>query len=254
MIEIKFKDNCEVANIAGRSIAEARGLYQSQFGIAEKAVAVLNGKKIGSAAEAFAILMDDDNLVFKTVKGNKALYLAGALLLAMAVTGGVFSFGYTHATAKLNVGIANYDFALVTANTSDSPSWTAHGLQKNPTGSGTLFDIDTETPGYIGDFVATVSLSNVDDLIKVYRNLSLSIEVRDSANNLMDLNSDNVSDINDYVLLTLENSQVLLNIKQNAPDTYTIIIKSGYYICNVAQSSWISTDGAPLLYCEVAQR
>ena len=254
MIEIRFKNNREVANIAGRSIAEARGLYQSKFGIAEKAVAILNGKKIGSAAEDFAILMDDDNLVFKTSISNKALYLVGALLLAMAVTGGVFSYAYTHATASMNVAIANYDFAIVTANTSSTPSWTAHGLQKNPTGSGTLFDIDTRTPDYTGDLVVTVSLSNVDELIKVYRNLTLSIEVRDSANNLMDINSDNVSDDNDYVLLTLENSQVLINIKQNAPSVYTIILKSGYYICNVAQSSWSSTDGAPLLYCEVAQR
>ena len=200
MIEIKFKDNREVANIAGRSIAEARGLYQSEFGISEKAVAVLNGEKIGSAAEAFAILMDDDNLVFKTVKGNKAMYLVGALLLTMAVTVGLFASGYTNATTTINAGIADYDFALVTANTSSTPSWTAHGLQKNSTGSGTLFDINTQTSGYTGDIIAIISLANVDSLIKVYRNLTLSIEVRDSLNNLMDINSDNISDINDYTL------------------------------------------------------
>lgn len=254
MIEVKFEDNCEVANLAWRSVAEARGLYQSEFGIAEKAVAVLNGRKIRSAAEPFTILMDDDNLVFKTMKGNKAIFLVGSLLLALAVTGGAFASSVTNSTAVINAGIAEHDFAIVTSNSSSLPSWIAHGLQKNQTGSGTLFDIDTQTSGYAGDLVATVTLTNVDSLIKVYRNLTLSIEVRDSADNLMDINSDDISDTNDFILLTLENSQVQLNIKQNAASMYNINLRSGYYICNLASNSWASIDGAPILYCDVAQR
>lgn len=254
VIEIKIKDNHEAADIAGHSIAEARGLYKAELGIADKAVAVLNGRKIGSAAETLTILKDNDNLEFKTAKGHKAMYLVGALLLAMAVTGGVFAFGYTNATATINAITQEVNFADVTANTSSTPTWTAHGMQKNQTGSGTLFDVNTGASGYTGDFVATVSLANIDDLTKIYRNLTLSIEVRDSANNLVDINSDNISDNSDYTILTLENSAVTLNIKQAAPGIYTILLRNGYFICNVGKISWTSSDGTPVLYCELAQR
>jgi len=254
MIEIKYEGNCELSNVSGHSIAEVRKTYQSAFGISEKTVAVLNDKKIGSAAEISTILMDDDRLVFKAAKGRKTWLMVGALLLAMAVTGGVFASSYTNAATTINAGLANTDFALVTPNISNIPSWTAHGLQKNSTGSGTLFDIDTQTSDYTGDFVATVSLTNTDALIIVYRSLVLSIEVRDSSGNLIDINSDNVSNGRDYALLTLDNSQVLLNIKQAAPDVYTVKQKSGYYICNVVTAAWLTTDAAPQLFCEVAQR
>jgi hypothetical protein len=254
MIEIRFKGNYEVANIAGHTIAEARDLYKSELGIADKAAAVLNGKKLKSAAEAAAVLNDNDNLEFKTARGNKVMYLVGALLLAMAITGGVFAFGFTNASTTINAVIANADFASVTANTSSAPSWTVHGLQKNSTGSGTLFDIDTITSGYTGDFVATISLANVSDLATVYRNLSLAIEIRGSADNLIDINSDNISNSNDFTLLTLENSKVTLDIKQNTPDVYTVKLKNGYYICNIGTTGWDTGAGTPELYCELAQR
>ena len=253
MIEIRFKGNYEVADIAGQTIAEARGLYKSELGIADKAVAVLNGKKLNSAAEADTVLKNNDNLQFKTVTVNKTLLLVGALLLAMAVTGGVFAFGFTNSTATINAVIAQSDFATVTANTSSTPTWNARGMQKNATGSGTLFDINTLTSGYTGDLVATVSLANLNDLVKVYRNLTLAIEVRGSANNLIDINSDNVSNSKDYTLLTLENSSVTLSIKQAAADIYTVKLKSGYYIGNIRTTGW-SSYGNPQLYCEVAQK
>ena len=254
MIEIRFKGNYEAADIAGLTIAEARGLYKPELGIADKAVAVLNGKKLNSTAEAATILKNNDNLEFKTVKGNKAMYLVGALLLAMAITGGVIAFGFNTSTATINAAIANSDFAAVTANTSSTPAWTARGLQKNQTGSGTLFDINTSTSGYTGDFVAKVSLANIDDLVKVYHNLTLSIEIRDSANNLMDINEDGISNNNDYTLLTLENSSVTLNIKQNAVGVYTVKLRNGYFVCNAKKSGPTSGAGTPLLYCELAQR
>jgi hypothetical protein len=253
MIEIRFKGNSEAADLAGQTIAEARGLYKSDLGIADKAVAVLNGKKLKSGVEAATVLENNDSLEFKKVKGNKAMYLVGALLLALAVTGGVFAFGFTNGTATISAAIANSDFASVTANTSNTPSWTSHGLQKNPTGSGTLFDINTQTSGYTGDFSATVSLANVDDLVKVYRNLTLAIELRDSANNLVDINSDNVSDSNDYTLLTLENNAAKLSVKQVVPDIYTVLLKSGYYICNAGRTGW-AAYGTPMMFCEIAQK
>jgi hypothetical protein len=254
VVEIKFKDNCGEANIAGRSVAAARESYQAEFNIAPRSVAELNGKKIRPAAEASTILKNNDNLVFKAAKGNKVAYLVGALLLAMAVTGGIFAFGFTNSSTTINAAMAEYDFASVTANTSSPPAWDARGMQKTPTGSGTLFDINTSTSGYTGDLAVTVSLANIDDLTKIYRNLTLALELRDSGNNPVDINSDNVSDNNDYTLLTLENSKVTFSIKQNAASIYTVKLRNGYFICNVRKNGGTGGSGAPLLYCELAQK
>ena len=254
MLEIRYKDNLEVADIAGRTVAEAREQFRAGFGVTDKAAAFLNGKKITPEKETAVVLHDDDTLVFKMAGVNRLAYVVGAMLLALAVTGGVFAYGFTNATATMSAAVVTSDFASVSANTSNSPSWTVRGMQKGSTGSGTLFDIDTNTSGYTGDFAATVTLANADDLIGIYRNLNLSIEVRDSANNLVDINGDGNADSKDFVLLTLDNGSVTLNIEQSAGDVYTVKLNGGYYSCNMAKSGWTSGDAAPLLYCEVAQK
>jgi LysM repeat protein len=254
MIELRYKNNYETADIAGCTVAEVRAMYKSDFGIAVKAVAILNGKRVSAAAELSSTLNDADKLVFKAAGVNKAAFIVGALLLAIAITGGIFAYGFTNATATIKATVKEVDFASVTANTSSLPQWTARGMQKNQTGSGTLFDISTNASGYTGDFVATVSLANAGDLIKVYRTLSLSIEVRDSGNNLMDINDDGVANNSDYTLLTLENGVVKLNIKQAAANVYTVKLRNGYYKCNAKKSSWSSSLATPLLYCDISQK
>ena len=254
MIEIKFKDNHETADIAGLTIAEARAMYKSDFGIRDKTVALLNGRQVSAAEEVTTALNDDDKLVFKTARGSKVAYMVGALLLALAITGGIFAFGFTSASATISTSAANADFATVTANTSHLPTWTARGMARTATGNGTLFNISTNASGYTGDFAATVSIVNVNDLVKVYRNLTLCIEVRDSSNNTVDINNDNVADSSDFTLLTLENSAVVLNIKQAAPGVYTVMLKNGYFICNAAKNTWTASSGTPQLYCELAQK
>ncbi len=254
MIEIRYKGNLEASDIAGRSIAEARNLYKTDFRIPDKAAAFLNGNKVSANKENAIFLDDEDVLMFKAPGRSRVAYMVGALLLALAVTGGVFASGFMNSTTTVYGTVAESDFASVTANTSSPPSWTARGLQRNQTGSGTLFDIDTLTTGYTGDIAVTVSLANTDDLVKVYRSLNLSIEVRDSANNLLDINEDGISDSNDFTLLTLENSRIIFNISQGTTDVYTIYLKHGYFICNAGQSGWTSGDAAPMVYCEVAQK
>jgi hypothetical protein len=254
MTEIRYKANFEVADITGRSIADAREQFKTEFGIADKAAAFLNGKKVNRAAETAATLGDKDTLVFKASGINNLFYLVGAMILAMAISGGVFAYGFLNDTATINATISNSDFASVTANTSSSPLWNPNGMQRTATGTGTLFDIDTATSGYAGDFLATISLSNSNDLIKVYRNLALYLEVRDSSNNLVDINEDGIADSADYTLLTLENNSVTLSIAQVAADVYTVFLKGGYYSCNAYTASWTDDDATPMLYCELAQK
>jgi hypothetical protein len=254
MIEIKYKGNSEFTGTPGHTIAEARELCQKELNITQKAIAVLNGKKIGAPLEAVTVLNDNDNLEFKAAGGQKKFYLVGAILLAMAVTGGIFAYGFTNANTTINATIANSDFATVSANISSPVSWSTRGMERASIGSGTLFDINTLTSGFPGDFSATVSLTNVGDLVTVYRNLSLAIELRDSSNNLVDINGDNVTDGNDYTLLTLDNGSVALNVKQNTTDVYTVLLKGGYFVCNAQKNGGSGADGTPILYCELAQR
>ena len=254
MIEIKYKDNLEVADAAGRTVADIRGLYKKEFRIEDKTTAFINGKKVTPDLESSAILKNRDTLVFKKSGGHTLAYLVGALVLAMAITGGVFAYGFMNASTTITATAVNSDFATVTANTSSLPSWTARGMQKNQTGSGTLFDISTSTSGYTGDLVATITIANAGDLAKVYRNLSMVIEVRDSSNNYVDINGDGLKNSDDCVLLTLNNATVTLPITQSGAGVYTVKLRSGYYICNTEMPSWTSSSGTPALYCEIAQK
>lgn len=82
----------------------------------------------------------------------------------------------------------------------------------------------------------------------------MGLEIRDSANNIMDINGDGFGNDDDCPVLTLNNGSVTLNITQSAPDIYTVKLKNGYFICNPTQSGWSVEIEAPALFCEVAQR
>jgi len=253
MIEIRFNSQYEVADLAGRSVKEARELFKDALGIPEKASGRLNGKKIKGSLEAETLLGECDTLAFAQPRG-KAAYMIGALLLALVITGSVFAYGYTTATTTLSVTTSDEDFAALSANTSSTPSWTPHGKFKGSTGDGTLFDMDTATSNYSGDLTVTVSIANGDDLIEAYRVLAMFIELRDSSDNLVDVDGDGDNDTDDYALLTLSNGAVDLYVTQAAADDYVIKLKSGFYMTNVRGASGWAGKEAPILYAEVAQR
>jgi hypothetical protein len=254
MIDIKYKSNFEVSDIDGQSIADARGQYKKGFEIADKAAAFLNGKKVTPADESVTILKDKDSLVFKAAGSHRMAYLAGALLLALAISGGVFAYGFTNATVTIGGTTTSYNFADVSVNATSAPHWSVRGMEKGPTGTGTLFDVNTVNSGYPGDLAVTVMITNADELVSVYRNLTLSLEVKDSAGNPVDINNDGLIDSSDFTVLSLNNGTVTFTINQTAATNYTIFLRNGSYICNPAGSSWTSGSGAPELYCELAQR
>ena len=155
-------------------------------------------------------------------------------------------------STTLSATAAGADFAAVTTNSS-GPSWTPYGFYKGSIGSGGIFDVDTKTSGYTGDFVVTVSIANADDLVKCYRVLALTLEAIDGAGNEVDINGDGSYDAdNDYALLTLGNGSVDL-FMGGAADNYTIRVKNGFYVSHVWGDGW-SGSASPLLYAEVAQR
>lgn len=264
MVEIRYKGYYEVANLAGKSLADVRQQYREKFGIPDKASARLNDRKIKAIRESEVSLRDADEVRFAEPNGRGSLLL-GSLLLALAVTGGVFASGFINATTTLSlVSQAGGDFASVTTAGSGLPQWKVWGLLKapignsivNPGGPWNLFSVNS-TAGYSGDLVVTVSVANGDQLVKVYRVLNLFLEVVNSAGNLVDINANGVnSTAEDYSLLTLSNGSADFFISQlTGSDNYTIRLNHGYYVANVYPlGGWTAGSQQPVLYAEVAQR
>jgi hypothetical protein len=251
MVEIRYRDQFEVSELAGQTIAEAREQFKAEFGIPNKAQVKLNGVKVKSNAESDTVLNDDDKLTFAVSRGRGA-YLVGALLLALAITGGIFASGFINATTTLTVGLQN-NFADVTVNASaTSLSWSAFGFYKGSittTGVGTgIFNIKPAT-GYTGNLATTVSLGNAGDLAKVYRVLSLQLAM---VSNGVDLDV-SAGNLQNWAMLTLDNGSVTLFTDAGSANM-TVVVKRGFYITHAKPfAGWTGAAG-PELFCEVAQR
>jgi molybdopterin converting factor small subunit len=254
MVEIRYDDQYEIADLAGQTVSEVREQFKADFGIPDKARAKLNGRKIKKSLEPDTVLNDDDKLSF-AINKSKGAYLVGALLLALAVTGSIFAYGFVSASTTIDAVTFDSDFASVTVNKSDPPTWEAYGFFKGSIdGPKPIFDVDTATSGYTGDLVVTVSIANADELVKAYRALALKIDMVYSDDTLVDINEDGTANAtNDYVLLTLGNGSVDM-FPGGSADVYTVRVQSGFYATHIwGLGGWDGKED-PQLYCEVAQR
>jgi hypothetical protein len=254
MVEIKFKDQLEVADLAGRTVGEIREQYRKEFGIPHGAAARLNGVKISGSAEFDTVLNGNDKLTFTVSKGLGA-YLVGAAILALAVTGSMFAYGFVNATTSLNAATVNSNFADVSADTAGSANvtWTAFGFYKGSIGGpNTIFNI-SPAEGYTGDLVTTVTIGNADDLVKRYRVLALQLEMVDQATGTpLDINESGSADANDWVMLTLDNGSVSLFTDGSA--NMSLRVKHGFYITQIHPFGGWQGSATPELFCEVSQR
>lgn len=250
MVEIRYGEQFEVSELAGQTVSEARDQFKAEFGIPDKAQAKLNGSKVKAGAEMDTVLTDDDRLTFAVTR-SRGVYLIGALLLALAVTGGVFAFGWINATTTLSASIANSNFADVGVNAqSTNISWSGWGFFKGSIGGPNgLFDINPGI-GYNGDLVVTVTIGNGDELAKVYRVLALQLDVVDQTTQTEQDVSAGSGQL--WTMLTLENGQASLFI-DNISDNMTVRVKRGFYITHAFPGAW-GVGTAPELFCEVAQR
>ena len=253
-VGIGYKEYAESADLAGRSVAEVRQQYEPLFGISDRAQAILNGRTLPRKLERDIRLNDCDELSFVEKKKSRMPLLAGALLLAMAIFGGVLAYTYITATSTMSVTAGGADFAEVTDNATGVSPWNVCGFYRGATGTGNLFDVDTTPCSYTGDFVVTVYLANAEQLSKVYRALVFKLEVYDSSNTKVDINGDGTPDAKDFALLTLANTEAHLFITQTAPDSYTIRVVSGFYFTHIWGTGWSAGYQSPLLFAEVAQR
>jgi molybdopterin converting factor small subunit len=259
MVEIKYGGQHEIADLAGQTISEVREQFRSELGIPDKAKAKLNGSKVKGSAEFDTVLNDDDKVTFGVAR-NKGAYMLSALLLALAITGGVFAYGFINATTTLTASVADANFADVSVNANYANiTWSTYGYFK---GSATgvpdgVFDIDTDSSGYTGDLVITVALGNADALSKYYRVLALKLDlIHQGDNATIDINEDNTaSAATDWVLLTLNNGSVDM-FPDGSSANMTVRVKQGFFITHVRPfGGWSAAgDPSPDLFCEVAQR
>jgi len=248
MVEIRYGDQFEISDLSGQTVGEARGQFKAEFGIPDKASARLNGSKVKTNAEIDTVLNDDDKLTF-AVSRSRTPFLIGALLLALAVTGSVFTFGWINSTTTLSASLGD-NFANVTENDTVRTAWFAHGNVKGEIAADTtLFDVE-RAGGYTGDLIISVGIGNASELTDVYRVLSLQLElINQSTGAPIDISAGNGSE---WTLLTLNNGTVDL-FPSVSTVNMTVRIKDGFFITHAKGVAW---DGSaePEFFCEVAQR
>ena len=243
MVEIRYGESYEMADLTGRSVAEVREHYKQQLGIPDKAQAKLDGKGISKKHEAETWLGDNDSLTFAR-KSRRGLFLIGSVLLSFFVTSGVFAYGALTASVSATVTSASADFAVVAAGT--APSWNYWGGAKGTISSQTgVFTVTPEaTPAYTGDMVVQVYITNADELIKAYRVLLLNITVTDDAPTTFGPQ-----------VLTLENP--VAEIELSSYDVVTsgdldVNVTGGFYVSHFWKAA-ASGNEAPDLFCKVIQ-
>ena len=129
-------------------------------------VELINGKNIKQAV-----------LAGKT----RGLVLLGALLLTLAVTGGLFAYAYTVASVSISTSVASADFASVTANTTTTAlDYNLLGSVNGKLGSQDLFAV-TGDASYTGDVEVIVYLANADELVQEYRFWMMRLEFTDAS-------------------------------------------------------------------------
>ncbi len=240
MVEIIYREQSEVAELAGKSVAEVREQYKTEFSIPDGAQARLNGKQLKRKLEADMRLCNDDELSFAN-KSRRGMFLIGATLLALAITGGVFAYGAT--TATVTLGLTDKpDYAAVVAGA--GPTWNVFGSYKGKVTAGSLFTI-TPDAAWTGDMSTVITIANAQNLVEAYRVLVLEIEVWDDGTAAKAAGS-----TTEY--LTLGTGEISIDFDQTTGPTYTVKIISGYYITH--KGGWSSGQEDPLIMCQVLQR
>jgi len=240
MVEIRYGEQYEVADLGGDTVAKAREQYKSEFGIPDKTEARVNGKGIGKRHESRMQLGANDRVTFGK-KSMKGLMLVGALLIAMVVTGGAFAYTATSdvVTPVLTEGD---EFASVTPLVPNP--WKVFKNYKGTMKAGDLFTVAPATD-FTGDLSVIINLANGDVVVDAYRVLVMEIQIMDS-----DAVTPLVVDGPYY--LTLSNGECNFSIDQSgftAP--YTVELVSGFYVSNRAHAVGAQK---PTLLCDVVQK
>ncbi len=252
MIEVKYGDHSEQVNLASRSVAEIREQYHETFDIPRKAVAVVNGKEVKRKLEPETMLNENDELYFEIKKGSRKPLLIGALLLALALTGGLFAWTYTTATVTVTPTTSGSDWAGL--ESSENVTWTCvTGKYRGTVGSGSLFKIQTDNCT-AADFVVDVFLTNTDELVQCYRALNMKMQITPSATTSGNCSDERYFGTDGFELLTLNNDHVSFTVSGSTDATHYVYLAGGNYVTNAW--GWGSSCSylAPTFYCDIEHK
>ena len=113
-------------------------------------------------------------------KNKLRRYFLTALMLTLAVTGGLFAYAYTTASTSLSVSSGDADIATITDNMT-VPAYKLLGCHRAAIGDGRLFDILPDDD-YTGDLEVMVYLDNIDELSGYYGMLLMRVGLYESDN------------------------------------------------------------------------
>ena len=249
MVEIRYGDYSEQANLAGKSVAEAREQYKLELGIPDKAIAKVNDKNVKKKLESEIRLEDNDDVRF-VKRSHKGLVLIGAMLLALAATGGVFASTALTQTVSGNITAATDFVALTTGNT---PSWTTYGKFVGQTGTTSEVFKATPANGFNGDFVILLTITNVDELSEVYQVLNMRFQAVSGSGGFTTVTSSPTT-----AVLSLE--KPVTEIEVTAYDSggdgskyVDIKLDGGFYKSN-RDGGWTGGHEDPNIFCQIVQK
>jgi hypothetical protein len=247
MVEIRYGDYSEQADLAGKSIAEAREQYKLELGIPDKAIARVNDQNVKKKLESETRLEDNDEVRF-VKRSHKGLVLIGAMLLALAATGGVFAATALTQTVTGNITAESDFVALTTGNT---PSWTAFGKFVGQTGTTSEVFKATPADSFNGDFVILLTITNVDELSEVYQVLNLRFSAQNGT-------FTSVTSSPTAAVLSLE--KPVTEIEVTAYDSggdgskyIDIQLDGGFYKSNT-DGGWTPGYEDPDIFCQIVQK
>ncbi|MBA7635764.1 hypothetical protein ES703_43368 [subsurface metagenome] len=172
-------------------------------------------------------------------------FLIIGLIALLAVTGGMFAYTFTTATATIGVVAPQSDFANITANS----SFTAPTVFGKFTGTWPTGKLFTVTPGanYTGDLVISVYLVNTGELIRQYRHLNMVLEYTDNAGNPVD-------EQGEIQVLNLQNAEVLFTWNGTGNSPFAVEVVGGGFRLHPFKTFPTGASYQPQVWCEVTQR
>ena len=261
MIETRYGDHVhelDLAEAADTSIAEAREFYEDEHGMPEGAKVFLNGKTVAENLETKIMFHEGDRLLFVVKKRSRTPMILGALLISLLISGGVFAYTWTSASASIG-GVAKNDIAEVSVeNVPDLGDVYGHYRGEIPVDGNPVdvFKIDIEDE-YTGDLQVDVYLTNVHDLSKVYKHINMKLQLVDYEGDVLHTTSGH-----EWELLTLENGRVKLDLDKSLITSptdnsivYVKLLGGGFTTHNQELMPW--TEGyalSPVMFCDVTQR
>ncbi len=248
MVEIRCGEYSERADLTGKNVAEAREQYKSEFEIPDRAQAILNDKALKRKAEDKVRLRDNDELSFEERERSRKPIFVSALLLALAISGGLFAYTGTTTSVSIGVTAATSDFANVTSNLSGSVTYQPFGRYRGNIPAGNLFDV-TPAADYNGDLEVTVYLANPDELTQNYRFWLMRIDLQNGSGTRVDAQGESQ-------VLSLDNGRASFywpSSNYTAGTPYYIESAGGSYIGLPWVGSGWSDTFDPLLFVEVTQ-